>query len=298
MMLLLHVLMLSLLSGGSAKVVQDFETECGQFFANKTSPTRFPGERYKQICQTLNNVYYYATFYDTVKKNPVYSAYKFEGLKNCTRQNAWYIEPQLDDNNASPDMKLEKDVKIQGLGKHQALNGDYENSLYDRGHLAPVYQAQSQSCAKATFTLTNAAPQNPSFNRGQWRALERNIAKELSDQCLPNKYSVYIVTGVVPGNNNINNRVTVPSHFWTAYCCLDNNNKCQNLELVRFIGKNENIGPDNISVACLEAELEKLYEVTSFKLFNTSENNENKLFQNKAPVSYCLKQKLWYSCYF
>ncbi|XP_058637935.1 endonuclease domain-containing 1 protein-like [Onychostoma macrolepis] len=246
MMLLLHVLMLSLLSGGLAKVVQDFESECRQFFANGKSPTRFSESQYKQICQTLDNDVYYATFYDTDNKIPVYSAYKFEGLMGCTRLNKWYIEPQLDSNNASPNMQLEKDVKKQGRGARQALNGDYEKSRFDKGHLAPVYQANSQICADATFTLTNAAPQNPSFNRGQWRVLEGNIAKELSDQCLPNKYSVYIVTGVVPGNNNINNRVKVPSHFWTAYCCLDNNNKCQ---ISRgFIGENTNIAPKNKTI--------------------------------------------------
>ncbi|KAL0151497.1 hypothetical protein M9458_053202, partial [Cirrhinus mrigala] len=127
----------------------------------------------------------------------------------------------LDDNNGSPSMKFETDVKI--LGNCQALNEDYVKSDHDKGHLEPVFQANSQGCANATFTLTNAAPQNPSFNRGKWRDLEKEIADKLSDQCkLPNK--AYIVTGVVPGTKNLNNRVNVPSHFWTAYCCLDNSN--------------------------------------------------------------------------
>ncbi|KAL0151494.1 hypothetical protein M9458_053199, partial [Cirrhinus mrigala] len=94
MMLTLHVLMLSLLSGGSARVVSDFEKECGQFFANGKSPTTFSGAQYKQICQTLNNVDYFATLYDTDNKIPVYSAYKFEGLMGCTRLQKWHIEPQ------------------------------------------------------------------------------------------------------------------------------------------------------------------------------------------------------------
>uniref|UniRef100_A0A8C1VGS0 Endonuclease domain-containing 1 protein-like n=1 Tax=Cyprinus carpio TaxID=7962 RepID=A0A8C1VGS0_CYPCA len=268
MLLLLHVLMLSLLSGGSARVVQDFEKECGQFFANGKSPTRFPNPQYRQICQTLNNVVYYATFYDTHNKIPVYSAYKFEGLKDCKRQKKWYIEPQLDDNNASPNMQFEKDVKKQGRGDHQALNRDYMKSDHDKGHLEPVFQANSQGCADATFTLTNAAPQNPSFNRGQWRKLEEEMARNLSDQCLPKKYTVYIVTGVVPGTKNINNRVTVPSHFWTAYCCLDNNNKCQISG--RFIGKNKNNAPENTSEMDLKKELAKLYNVASFELFDHS----------------------------
>ncbi len=95
MMMLLHVLMLLLLSGGSAKIVQNFESECGQFFANGKSPTTFLYPQYRQICQTLNNDVYYATFYDTYNKIPVYSAYKFEGRKACTRLDKWYIEPQV-----------------------------------------------------------------------------------------------------------------------------------------------------------------------------------------------------------
>ncbi len=160
-------------------------------------------------------------------------------------------------------MQFNKDVKKQK--RCQAVNEDYENSGYDRGHLAPVFQAKSQSCADATFTLTNAAPQNLSFNRGQWRVLEGNIAKELSDQCLSIKHSVYIVTGVVPGIDNIKNNVTVPSHFWTAYCCLDQNNRCQiSGGVIGTNDKNSNIR--RMSVAALEGDLRNLYRRT-FQLF-------------------------------
>ncbi|KAL0189679.1 hypothetical protein M9458_016778, partial [Cirrhinus mrigala] len=67
---------------------------------------------------------------------------------------------------------------------NQAVNKDYKGSRYDKGHLASVYLADSQCCADATFTLTNTAPQNPSFNRGQWRILEEKIAEELTKRCL------------------------------------------------------------------------------------------------------------------
>ncbi|KAK9980595.1 hypothetical protein ABG768_000188 [Culter alburnus] len=268
MTLHLHVLMLFLLSVGSARVVPDFEKECGQFFAGGKSPTTFTGSQYKQICQNLNNRYYYATYYDTYNRIPVYSAYKFEGIMDCTRQNNWYIEPHLDDDKAGPSMASEGSVDIKLRGIHQALNGDYVKSGFHRGHLAPVYQAQPQDCTDATFTLTNAGPQNSSFNQGQWRVLEENIAKALSEQCLPKKYSVYIVTGVTPGTSKLKNRVNVPSHFWTAYCCLDQNNRCQ---ISRgFIGVNENITPQNITVNDLKKELANLYKVTSFEVFDSS----------------------------
>ncbi|XP_048053715.1 endonuclease domain-containing 1 protein-like [Megalobrama amblycephala] len=299
MTLLLHVVMLFLLSGGSAEVVQNFELKCGQFFAGGKSPTtftgsqqicqtlhgddyyatycdaggksptRFSGSQYKQICQNLNNRYYYATYYDTKNRIPVYSAYKFEGRLSCERPNNWYIEPQLDTDNASPNMCFENQ-NIQGLGEHQALNRNYDNSRYHRGHLVPVYHRNSRECVEATFTLTNAAPQNSSFNCGQWRVLEKNISNNLTGQCLE-MYSVFIVTGVVPGPTKISdNKVNVPSHFWTAFCCLDQNNKCKFSRGFIGVNDNKNITPLNITVNALNERLAELYEVESFKVFDSS----------------------------
>ncbi|XP_050958657.1 endonuclease domain-containing 1 protein-like [Labeo rohita] len=288
MMLLLHVLMLSLLSGGSAEVVLHFKDVCDQFFANGKPPTGFSGVQYRKICQKQDNVYYFATFYDTSNRIPVYSAYVFQGIMGCKRlknEKFWFIEPQLDDNNTSPNMQLNKDVSIQGLGNHQALNKDYVNSKYDRGHLAPVYQANSQSCAYATFTLTNGAPQNPSFNRVQWNTLEGRIARKLSNECkLPNK--AYIVTGVVPGTENLNNRVNVPSHFWTAYCCLDN----MNISLFSggFIGKNEKNPPEEKTMNDLKSELANLYHVSSFELFSPAEHQAKK---QRISQNYCFQKQ-------
>ncbi|KAF4115140.1 endonuclease domain-containing 1 protein-like [Onychostoma macrolepis] len=263
MTLLLHVLMLSLLSAGSARVVRDFETECGQFFANERSPTRFPGQQYRQLCQMHSYVDYYATFYDTFNKTPVYSAYRFEGIKHCRRHTSWYIEPQIDDNNGGPNVASEGSVDILVRGARQALNRDYYRSGYHKGHLAPVYLANSQRCARATFTLTNAAPQAPYFNSVWWWDVEKSLAEYLERGCY--LQPVYIVTGVVPGTRYLNNRVNVPSHFWTAYCCLDQNNRCSDSWGV--IGTNDdNSTIERMSVSDLEEELENLYGAT-FQVF-------------------------------
>ncbi|XP_048053716.1 endonuclease domain-containing 1 protein-like [Megalobrama amblycephala] len=263
MTLFLHVLMLFLLSGGSAKVVQNFEQECGQFFANGKSPTRFSGSQYRQICQTLNDVHYYATYYDTQNRIPVYSAYKFEGIKKCNRLNKWHTEPQLDDNKAGQNMEFQR-ISWRYRGLRQALNRDYVKSGFHRGHLAPVYQARSQDCADATFTLTNAAPQYPSFNSGQWWNEEERLAKDLKRQC----QHVYIVTGVVPGKTFLDKkikRVNVPSHFWTAYCCLDHKDRCSHSGGI--IGTNDKKSKiRRMTVADLEEELQKVYR-TTFRVF-------------------------------
>ncbi|XP_050971965.1 endonuclease domain-containing 1 protein-like [Labeo rohita] len=262
----LHVTMVSVFSGGSAEVVSDFRGKCAEFFANGISPTILPEPQYKKICQTLKGKVHYATLYNTYKKIPVYSAYKFNKRISCERKKSWCIEPQLDDAGEGPNMVPEPFRQSD----NQAVSDDYKDSGYDKGHLAPVFLAGSQGCADATFTLTNAAPQNPSFNRGQWRILEEKIAKELNERCLLKKNTAYIVTGVVPRRRKIPRILNVPSHFWTAYCCLDHNKECH---ISRgFIGENKNVTPNNITVNELERMLEKLYKVTSFKLFNTQTN--------------------------
>ncbi|XP_016119071.1 endonuclease domain-containing 1 protein-like, partial [Sinocyclocheilus grahami] len=197
-MMFLHVMMMmmaSVLSGGSAEVVRDFREKCADIFANGASPTILRGDQYRQICQTLKNKVYYATLYDTNNKIPVYSAYKFNKEMKCERKNIWCIEPQLDDPEKGPNM-------VPGHSRqssNQAVSDDYKHSGFDKGHLVPVYMASSQDCSDATFTLTNAAPQNLHFNRGKWRILEEKIAKELTERCLSKKNTAYIVTGVVPG---------------------------------------------------------------------------------------------------
>uniref|UniRef100_A0A673GYX4 Uncharacterized protein n=1 Tax=Sinocyclocheilus rhinocerous TaxID=307959 RepID=A0A673GYX4_9TELE len=261
-MMFLHVMMMvSVLSGGSAEVVRDFREKCADIFANGASPTILPGHQYRQICQTLKNKVYFATLYDTDNKIPVYSAYKFNKKIKCDRKHIWCIEPQLDNPGEGPNMVPHHSRK----SSNQAVNDDYKKSDFDKGHLIPVYMASSQDCSDATFTLTNAAPQNRNFNRGQWRILEEKIAKELTERCLSKKNTAYIVTGVVPGKHKIKRKVNVPSNFWTAYCCLDHTKECQ---ISRgFIGSDRKITHDNITVNELETRLENLYKVKSFQLF-------------------------------
>ncbi|RXN14740.1 endonuclease domain-containing 1 -like protein [Labeo rohita] len=148
------------------EVVSDFRGKCAEFFANGISPTILPEPQYKKICQTLKGKVHYATLYNTYKKIPVYSAYKFNKRISCERKKSWCIEPQLDDAGEGPNMVPEPFRQSD----NQAVSDDYKDSGYDKGHLAPVFLAGSQGCADATFTLTNAAPQDPSFNRDIFQA--------------------------------------------------------------------------------------------------------------------------------
>ncbi|XP_026784484.3 endonuclease domain-containing 1 protein-like [Pangasianodon hypophthalmus] len=262
MKLLSVVLLLRPLSACLAEVVNDFTVSCPQFFptlnGRVSPPTRFIGSRFKQICQTRNNQREFATFYDTKNKIPVYSSYRFYGRVSCERKTGdWFIEPQLDSRQLDRNMASEAAL---GNIVNQARNGDYVGSVYDKGHLLPVYHAHTQCCSYATFTLTNAAPQHKSFNRGQWRVTEETMAVVLTDECINKGLSAYVVTGVVPGYNKLNNRVRIPSHFWTAFCCLDQNNKFKLSG--GYIGGNskDNLEPFWKSVQDLERHLTGEYK--------------------------------------
>ncbi|KAJ8000855.1 hypothetical protein DPEC_G00184720 [Dallia pectoralis] len=100
----------------------------------------------------------------------------------------------------------------------QALDDNFVN--YDRGHLNPAGHHGEGDSSKATMTFTNIAPQNQKMNNVQWSQYETKLKKVLSGGCS----EMYVVTGVVPGDTWVNT-VNVPSHYWNAFCCTDNNDQ-------------------------------------------------------------------------
>jgi endonuclease G len=87
---------------------------------------------------------------------------------------------------------------------------DYENNVYDKGHLAP---AADFSCDKVmlykTFTYLNCTLQNQYLNRGTWRFLEvyeRELAK---------KYTVVVEIKLIYSDKSIKlpTGATVPDAF-------------------------------------------------------------------------------------
>uniref|UniRef100_A0A673MN02 Endonuclease domain-containing 1 protein-like n=1 Tax=Sinocyclocheilus rhinocerous TaxID=307959 RepID=A0A673MN02_9TELE len=201
-----HLVFLLLLSSvcflALSEVVDNNFSKCKEFFLNTAPPDFTPpwGVSVKPICQCIwdNNdkqMYIYATF--TTWKIPVYSAYVFRESKSIGRCDVWYIEPQV----------------------NIAVNRDYEKSGYDKGHLYPVLHTDNHLSMLATSTLTNAAPQNPDFNRNAWLRHEEAVIEDL-ESC---DEAAYVVTGVVPDTKTIpNKKVTVSKYYWRATCCLKN----------------------------------------------------------------------------
>ncbi|RYY41026.1 MAG: DNA/RNA non-specific endonuclease [Chitinophagaceae bacterium] len=94
-----------------------------------------------------------------------------------------------------------------------ADNSDYEQSGYDRGHLAPAEDLSfSTKAMSGSFYYSNISPQLPAFNRGVWRRLE-----ELVRFWARTYDTVYVVTGPVlePNLRTVGpHYVAVPNQFY------------------------------------------------------------------------------------
>ncbi|HUU27597.1 MAG TPA: DNA/RNA non-specific endonuclease [archaeon] len=94
-----------------------------------------------------------------------------------------------------------------------AVDDDYTNSGYDRGHLAREADMRGRNiyCEFESCFFTNIAPQLPGLNRSTWLVLENRV------QDWAVKYdSVWVFSGpIYEGDAGyIGNRVAVPSHYF------------------------------------------------------------------------------------
>ncbi|XP_017572258.1 endonuclease domain-containing 1 protein-like [Pygocentrus nattereri] len=243
---LLHplILLLAFCSLAFCRLVDNFinNNGCPDFFLStsngRVTPTILQNQnRYRQICQRYMGRDRFATLYDTQNRIPVYSAYLHVPPARLSRMNEWWTEPDLSH-------------------AQQADNRDYLGRMH-RGHLYPASHNNDIEGMDATFTLTNAAPQDQSFNSRWFQHVEEPVNKLILVNCKGNR--AYIVTGVVPSKKQINNRVKEASHFWTAYCCLDNNGRLVGHGAYLMYRNGTMMLNQNQNVRDLENQLTSLY---------------------------------------
>ncbi|KAI4898248.1 hypothetical protein NFI96_030536 [Prochilodus magdalenae] len=218
-----------------AEVVSTFN-DCNYFFYKETEP-RGMSQNTKKICQYYGNVPdpRYASLYSEHHRIPLYSAYIFNrGCSSSPDKQSFFIEPQLYDINEDRRMRPEVDFKskVNQIKENQAINEYYKHTGYDRGHLNPN-SFQCGDSRDATFTLTNAAPMDACFNRVQWHQWESKVKEMLTSELKDSPSATpFLVTGIVPHSNyriprkeesdqdelRDYEKVTVPSHVWTALC--------------------------------------------------------------------------------
>nr|XP_023659418.1 endonuclease domain-containing 1 protein-like [Paramormyrops kingsleyae] len=231
---LLTCVLLGALSA-QAEVVQSFQN-CSEFFYKGKEPTGMD-ENAQKICQKYGNHPnpFFATLYSEYHRIPLYSAYIFKHRTGNTqaRKAQWFIEPQISGFNNYEMMSSESEFNISVIKVNQAINDDYKDTGYDRGHLNP-YSFQVGDGRVATFTLTNAAPMDACFNRVHWKEWETELRDIIQEKLRAdrNKATAYIVTGTIPtpsyripkkgefdeDEERDLDRVTVPTHVWTALC--------------------------------------------------------------------------------
>ncbi|XP_072544622.1 uncharacterized protein [Salminus brasiliensis] len=273
--LLLTCVLLRALSA-QARVVPSF-SECDKFFYKRTEPGGMD-QNAKKICQKLELNDHYATLYNTHHRLAVYSAYTLgEDAKESDgkkRSSSWFIEPQISIQRENSEMSREGEFNINTLKRFQAIDSDYSKTGYDRGHLNPNC-FQCEEGRDATFTLTNAAPMDPCFNRVHWYQWERGLRKLLRTELDAHpEATAYIVTGTVPhpkyriprrqgsaqAQSSDFERVTVPTHIWTAVCFEDPSNNDNSFSF-GYIGPNR---PESsitmMSVPELNSDLSELYQ--------------------------------------
>jgi endonuclease G len=140
----------------------------------------------------------YSLGYDEKRANPAWVAYHLVG------------GPKLDSTDR-PDFHTDKDTVAQ------VSKGDYTNSGYDRGHMAPNYAIVTrygEEAQKETFLMSNIIPQTPELNQRSWRMLEEDIAG--SGGIAERMGEVWVVTGPIYGSRvkKISDKVAIPSHCY------------------------------------------------------------------------------------
>lgn len=95
-------------------------------------------------------------------------------------------------------------------------SGMYDKTGYDRGHLAPNFAIASrfgEEMQRATFLMSNIAPQSPQLNRGVWRDVEHRIAELWSARW----GEIWVIAGCVPSSNSetlSGSDIDVPEKFY------------------------------------------------------------------------------------
>lgn len=193
--------------------------ECDRFFYAGTPPAGLATEAHVRICQRFAGSERFATLYSPGHRIPVFSAFRAARPASRSAEQRGLLEPQIDD----PDSNLEEVIdeadavsSVNNLGSKQALNADYLDSDYEIGQLYPF--PLNSDLQMPTFPLTNSVPMTQSFRERWHMNLDSLMDRALIPHCSKGK-DLYILTGAVPSEHKVKEKVTIPEFVWLAACC-------------------------------------------------------------------------------
>lgn len=106
-----------------------------------------------------------------------------------------------------------------------ALDGDYRNSGFSRGHLAPAADfGWSDQAIRATFLLSNAVPQRRRMNAGIWSRIEVAVRRVAATSD-----ATYVFTGPVFVSRTPEvigfGRIAVPDYLFKVVLAIEGSRK-------------------------------------------------------------------------
>ena len=194
---------------------------------------------------------------------------------------AEWVYYKLNASQLNPTVKRKNNFrKDPKLIKNSADLKDYKSSGYDRGHLAPAADMKYNSNSMSeSFYLSNVSPQLPSFNRGIWKRIEKQI-REWSYMY----GELIVITGPVLECENFGkigtNSVTIPK--WYYKVVIDPYNYKRNLAILI-----ENTGSSN-SVKSYVITIDQLEEFSGIDFFYRLPDLIEESFESSKSLN------LWY----
>jgi endonuclease G, mitochondrial len=176
----------------------------------------------------------FAVGHSGISRTPLWSAEhltieQVQGAKGMKRKNTFHAEEKLPESD-------------------RAELADYVRSGFDRGHLAPNGDMDSESAQHESFSLANIIPQHPKNNQRIWAAIEEAVRDYTEEEG-----QVYVVSGpMFEGESlkRLNGRVLIPTSVYKAIY-----NPRQNVAGA-YVTPNAPGGTyDTLSIAELEARL-------------------------------------------
>ena len=139
---------------------------------------------------------------------------------NDTKTPDWVLEhmtkAQISGTDKRPKMKFQPEPNVDP--SKRAVDSDYTNSKFDRGHQAPSgdFTAQADWMVESFF-LSNIVPQvGVGFNRGIWKDLEDHVRDLARD-----RGELYVVTGPVYRNETGNSKITINATVNTCHNAIE-----------------------------------------------------------------------------
>jgi DNA/RNA endonuclease G (NUC1) len=159
------------------------------------------------LCEARTDAVFFATGYSKTENHGSWSAYRLD------QEQAIDVEEHP---LPRPNVTFHQNPKLNGGSYVQPRNDSYTGTGFDRGHLAPNgAMAWDEEAQKASFTVSNIAPQDPAMNRNIWRCFEASI-REWAET----SGTTYVVVGTTRGTQKISSnkdprhvKIDVPTHY-------------------------------------------------------------------------------------